>query len=178
MDLRIPLSKDNVSTNQQSDEELMHLLKLGDDLALSVLYERHSSKVWSYLKRRVPDSNAEDLFQDCFVKVVEKRDAWNGQPFVLWLYVVMRNTVSDYFRSKKVESKYLNFLEDRSEERESKALQVEELLGVLPNDKAQLLREFFSEGWSYKELADKYDMSEISLRKRLSRTIKKIKKEL
>ena len=157
-----------------SDEDLMHLLKRGDKLALLVLYERHSLKVWSYLLKRVPTNSVEDLFQDCFVKVVEKKAGWNGQPFVLWLYVVARNTVNDYYRGKKVENKYLESLSLQNQIKEP-SLQVEEILASIPDDKAKLLREFFDEGWSYQELSKKYEISEVSLRKRLSRAIKMLK---
>lgn len=84
-----------------TDEDLMYLLQSGDHKALLVLYERHSEKVWSYLQKRVPREDAEDLFQDCFVRLIDKKSSWKGQPFVLWLFVLIRNTVSDHYRGKK-----------------------------------------------------------------------------
>jgi RNA polymerase sigma factor (sigma-70 family) len=90
-----------------SDEELMSLLQTGDSTALASLYERHSGKVWSYINKRLPKEQAEDLFQDCFIKLVEKRHVWKGQPFLLWLYVLLRNLVTDFHRSNQVEKKYL-----------------------------------------------------------------------
>lgn len=124
--------------------------------------------------KRVPSNSTEDLFQDCFLKIVEKKDGWNGQPFVLWLYVVIRNTVNDYYRGKKVENKYLESLGLQNQLKEP-SLQVEEILAAIPGEKARLLREFYDEGWSYKELAQRYDISEVSLRKRLSRALKMLK---
>lgn len=157
-----------------SDEELMRLVQAGEKQALVLLYERHSMKVWSYLQRRVPAPCAEDLFQDCFIKIVDKKDGWRGQPFVLWLYVLLRNLVNDYYRGKKIEGRFIDKIV-KDHDLKSPSIEVDEILGSMPEEKAQLLREFFSEGWSYKELAQRYEITEISVRKRLSRAIKILK---
>lgn len=160
-----------------TDEDLMYLLQKGDQKALLVLYERHSEKVWSYLQKRVPREDAEDLFQDCFVRLIDKKSSWKGQPFVLWLFVLIRNTVSDHYRGKKVENRYLQKLIDSNEGNDPSTV-VDEILTSMPEDKARLLKEFFEEGWSYKELAVRYEISEVSLRKRLSRALKILKGSL
>lgn len=160
-----------------TDEDLMCFLQNGDQRALLVLYERHSEKVWSYLQKRVPREDAEDLFQSCFVKLIDKKFNWKGQPFVLWMFVLIRNTVSDHYRGKKVENRYLQKLVD-SFDGNDPSLVVDEILISMPEDKARLLKEFFEEGWSYKELAIKYEISEVSLRKRLSRALKVLKGSL
>ncbi len=160
-----------------TDEDLMYLLQSGDHKALLVLYERHSEKVWSYLQKRVPREDAEDLFQDCFVRLIDKKSSWKGQPFVLWLFVLIRNTVSDHYRGKKVENRYLQKLID-SDDGNDPSTVVDEILTSMPEDKARLLKEFFEEGWSYKELAVKYEISDVSLRKRLSRALKLLKGSL
>jgi RNA polymerase sigma-70 factor (ECF subfamily) len=160
-----------------SDEELMQRLKEGDSSALELIHERHADKVWSYNSRRLPREAAEDLYQDCFVKIVEKRHQWNGQPFVLWLYVVLRNLVTDYHRSNKVEKKYLDRMVS-SEESISNTQDFQELVKNMSPETSRLLTEFFKEGWSYKELAAKYEVTEVSLRKRMSRALSILKKGL
>lgn len=160
-----------------SDEELMQRLKDGDSSALGVIYERHSAKVWSYISRRLPKEVAEDLYQDCFVKLVEKRTSWNNQPFLLWLYVVLRNLVTDFHRSNKVEKKY----RDKVGTSDQAILDDEgfqELVENMSPETSKLLTEFFKEGWSYKELAAKYELTEVSLRKRMSRALAILKKGL
>ena len=56
-----------------SDEDLMVQLKEGKQEALLELYSRHSGKVWTYLRKRAPASVIEDLFQDVFVKLVDRK---------------------------------------------------------------------------------------------------------
>lgn len=160
--------------NPVSDEDLMRNLQKGDSSALFDLYDRHSEKIWSYLKKRVPSAHLEDLFQDCFVKIVEKKDNWENQPFVLWLYVIIRNIVIDFYRNSKLEQKMMDkfFLEADT----TFGDQFEDIVSNLPPDVSRLLTEYFQEGWSYKELAQRYDVSEVSLRKRLSRALGLLKK--
>jgi RNA polymerase sigma factor (sigma-70 family) len=158
-----------------SDEELMKRLQNGDSLALGLIYERHAEKVWSYISKRLPKEAAEDLFQDCFVKLVEKRDSWRNQPFLLWLYVVLRNLVTDFHRSNQVEKKYLDKMAT-SEEPIVDDKDFQELVKNLSPETSKLLTEFFKEGWSYKELAARYELTEVSLRKRMSRALALLKK--
>lgn len=162
-------------TVSPSDEELMQMLQRGDASALGTLFERHSDRVWSYVSKRLPKQAAEDLFQDCFVKLIEKKDSWKGQPFLMWLYVVLRNLVTDFHRSHQVEKKYLDRLEPADEpirDRED----FQELVKNMSPETSKLLTEFFKEGWSYKELAARYEQTEVSIRKRMSRAMSLLKK--
>lgn len=158
-----------------SDEELMRLLQSGDQKALELIYERHAEKVWSYISKRLPKEAAEDLFQDCFVKLVEKKDSWKNQPFLLWLYVVLRNLVTDFHRSNKVEKKYLEKI-SKPDDPIVDGKDFQELVSNMSPETSKLLTEFFKEGWSYKELASRYELTEESLRKRMSRALAVLKK--
>jgi RNA polymerase sigma factor (sigma-70 family) len=155
--------------NDLSDEDLMRSLQKGDSASLIILYERHSDKIWAYLHKRVPREHIEDLLQDSFVKIVEKKDYWDNQPFLLWLYVVMRNIVMDFYRSEKIEKQMLTKLLNESSKMDRDNF--EDLVSHIPSESSKLLIEYFKEGWSYKELAHRYDLTEVSLRKRLSRAL-------
>ena len=157
-----------------SDEDLMKALQDGDPTAIGELYDRHSSKIWTYLKKRLPKEHVDDIFQDCFIKIVERKSSWNGQPFVLWLYVITRNIVIDYYRELKLEQKIMEKINIDSDPYGGEKF--EELISTLPPEVSRLVAEFFQEGWSYKELAEKYDSSEVTLRKRLSRALGLLKK--
>lgn len=158
---------------EQSDEALMEMVQEGSQEALSELYSRHSGKVWSYLIKRVPKESVDDLFQDCFVKIVEKKNLWHGQPFVLWLYVVLKNLLIDHLRQAQVERRVLNKVEIEVSPSEE---DFNELISDVPSDTSTLLRDYFKDGLSYKELAEKYAASEMSLRKRMSRAIANLRK--
>lgn len=157
------------------DEDLMRQLQNGDSKALEIIYTRHADRVWSYINKRLPKEAAEDLFQDFFIKLVEKRHLWRNQPFILWIYVVLRNLVTDFHRSNQVEKKYMERLSSQ-EEPITDERDFQELVESMSPETTKLLTEFFKEGWSYKELAEKYELTEETLRKRMSRALSALKK--
>lgn len=69
------------------------------------LYEQYYSKIMSYIHARIrSQSLAEDLCSEVFVKVYEKIDSFDGSKASLatWIYAVTRNTLTDYFRTRRV----------------------------------------------------------------------------
>lgn len=86
-----------------TDELLFARFKNGDHPAFDALLARHQRLVFSFILRSVRDrARAEDLFQEVFAKVIEKRQQF--QPtvsFKAWLMTVCRNTVIDSVRYHK-----------------------------------------------------------------------------
>lgn len=71
----------------------------------TALYKDWSGKVRSYLQSRLSDASAaEDLCADVFVKVYEKLDTFDPSKASLstWIFTIARNTLTDYFRTRKV----------------------------------------------------------------------------
>lgn len=161
---------------EKTDEELMTLLQNGDEgQAILELYNRHSKKVYAYLIRRNSRPVAEDLFQDCFIKIIENKSAWNGQPFQLWLYVILRNIVIDDYRKNNISIKLNEKIRLAGCQENEPEFNIDDMLSTLPNEKAKLLKEYFYEGLSSKELSERHSVTETSLRKRLSRAISMLK---
>jgi RNA polymerase sigma-70 factor (ECF subfamily) len=159
-----------------SDEELMQQLQGGNQHALEELYARHSKKVWTFVSKRVSREHAEDLFQDCFIKLVEKKDSWNKQPFVLWLYVVLRNLVIDFHRAQTRGTRIMGLIKPLVDDHSMNSSDFNDLIEGVAPETQKLLSDFFKEGFSYKELAHEYETSEMSLRKRVSRALAILKK--
>lgn len=70
------------------------------------IYQDYSQKVKGYILSKVNDYNlAEDLCSDVFVKVYEKLDTYDEKKASIstWIYTIARNTLIDYYRSKKDE---------------------------------------------------------------------------
>jgi RNA polymerase sigma-70 factor (ECF subfamily) len=158
-----------------SDEELMQQLQGGNQLALNELYDRHSKKVWTFISKRVSREHAEDLFQDCFIKIVEKKDSWNKQPFVLWLYVVLRNLVIDFHRAQTRGGRIMRLMKPLADDHSMNSIDFNDLVEGVAPETQKLLSDFFKEGFSYKELSQEYETSEMSLRKRVSRALALLK---
>jgi RNA polymerase sigma-70 factor, ECF subfamily len=92
--VRVPLT-------EMTDERLMRLIRDGDRLAYRTLVNRHLKRSFA-LARRVcgNDSEAEDIVQDSFLRIWQRRDRWTdeGSKFTTWLYRVITNRAIDFRR--------------------------------------------------------------------------------
>src|SRR5258708_1358176 len=93
---------------------------------ISEVVKREQSRLRNFIRRRVPDpSDAEDILQDVFYKLVEANRLLMPIEHVTgWLFRVARNRIIDLFRKKKPES----FSETGVADEEGELLRLEELL--------------------------------------------------
>ncbi|MDA2918566.1 sigma-70 family RNA polymerase sigma factor [Desulfobacterota bacterium AH_259_B03_O07] len=87
-----------------TDEEAMVEFQNGNAGAFDLLLKRHGSGLLRFIMKMTLNSksNAEDLFQEVFVKVIEHRKKYDGnKKFTTWLYSLARNHCIDYLRTKK-----------------------------------------------------------------------------
>jgi RNA polymerase sigma factor (sigma-70 family) len=87
-----------------TDTELVHLALEGDKKALQVLIIRHQLFVYNLALKMVGNvSDAEDLTQEVFIKVITALSKFKGESkFTTWLY---RITVNHFINSKRQNSK-------------------------------------------------------------------------
>lgn len=80
-------------TGERSDEALMEALINGDDHALAALMQRWEVGVKAFLLRLgVPSADVEDVAQEAFVRLYQKRDHYrSGSPFKPWLLTLAGN---------------------------------------------------------------------------------------
>src|SRR2546423_11170274 len=81
-------------------------MALEQDERISEVVEREQFRLRSFICRRVPDpSDAEDILQDVFYKLVEANRMLMPIDHVTgWLFRVARNRIIDLFREKRTES--------------------------------------------------------------------------
>ena len=69
------------------------------------IYKTYYGKVYGYFVSKINNAhNAEDLTSDVFVKIYEKIDSFDESKASLstWIYTVARNTLTDYYRTRRV----------------------------------------------------------------------------
>lgn len=154
-----------------TDEELMQRLQHNDLSAFEALYQRHEERVWKYYQRRAP-ARAEDLFQECFARLLERREQWRGTPFLPWFLLMARHLLIDDYRREKLRTGEL--LPDVAA---LPASEVDEWLEGLPSETQALIKQHYLAGWSYDELAKLHRTQEATLRQKVSRAIKSLRKE-
>ncbi|MBQ0125682.1 MAG: sigma-70 family RNA polymerase sigma factor [Clostridiales bacterium] len=68
------------------------------------IYRDYYNKVFGYVQGKLCDSNlAQDITSDIFLKVYEKIGTFDDTKASIstWIFTIMRNTLTDYYRSKR-----------------------------------------------------------------------------
>lgn len=159
------------------DEQLMKLYKEGDIGAFERLYEKFAPMVFGYLKKRLPQSEVEDAYQNVWRHLHEKREHYVDQPFGPWFFHVIKNLLIDHYRSRGRYSDFLKVLEGTETlSKHNEKVNLEPLLAHLSVDSRDLVQKYYLDGITYEELETETGMSQITLRKRLSRAISQLRK--
>ncbi len=165
--------------NQLADELLVRLYEEGNNEAFGVLLNRYQSKVYSYIYLIVKNKDlSEDIFQDTFIKAVttiqQGRYVDTGK-FLGWINRIAHNLIIDYFRKLRNENTFsadgIDFdilhssakLTELSIEdvisNEQVLLDTVSLMDFLPENQKEVIRMRFFEDLSFKEIADKTNVS-------------------
>jgi RNA polymerase sigma factor (sigma-70 family) len=164
--------------NQIADEQLVKLYEDGNNEAFEILLSRYKSKVYSYIFIIVRNKElTEDIFQDTFIKAIatiqQGRYVESGK-FLGWINRIAHNLIIDHFRREKnentVSSDGLEYdvinnskLSDKSIEdvmsNEQVMLDIVRLIDFLPASQQRVIRMRFFEDLSFKEIAEKTNVS-------------------
>lgn len=163
--------------NSLNDQELVHLFLNGDHSALEILIKKHQRRLFSYILLVVKDRNeAEDIFQDTFIKVINtlRSGHYNEEgKFLPWMMRIAHNLIIDHFRKSKRmpmidKSEEYDFFEKlRLYEKtiEDKIIteqihrDVKALIEFLPEEQKEVLMMRHYAGMSFKDIADSTNVS-------------------
>ena len=161
-----------MATTQLPDALLVRSYIDGNENSLSILIERHKSKIYGFIYSKVLDRDAtDDIFQDTFIKVIKtlKGNSYNEEgKFLPWVMRIAHNLVIDSFRKNKKmplfretdEFSIFSVMTDNSLNVENKIIseQVEndliKLLNELPNDQKEVVQMRIYQDLSFKEIAE------------------------
>lgn len=169
--------------NERSDEELMTLYQSGDFQAFAHLYERHSTRVFQYLKTKVNHGDhAQDLLQEVFMKVHRSRARYlPDYPFLPWIFTIARNAVVDFLRNSQrrestgATSESVEMLSSPSLPVETTEHDLVHALGALPPAQKRAIELRYLSDWSFEKIAEEMKTTPTNSRQIISRGIKKIR---
>ncbi len=161
-----------------TDDELVNLYAEGKNEAFDTLLGRYQSKLYSYIFYIVHDEDvANDIFQETFLKALMRIKSGMYQSsgkFSAWIMRIAHNLVMDSFRTKELENTISNedadydlfnsvrlaehTVEDRLLISQSEA-DARSIMGSLPEAQSEVVRMRFYENLSFKEIAEKLDIS-------------------
>ena len=164
--------------NQLADDELVKLYEKGNNAAFQILLLRYKSKVYTYIYLIVHNREiSEDIFQDTFIKAIatiqQGRYVESGK-FLPWINRIAHNLIIDHFRREKNENTFsadaVDYdivnnakLSEKSVEdtmsNEQVLTDVVHLIELLPQSQQKVIRMRFFEDLSFKEIAEKTDVS-------------------
>jgi len=160
-----------------SDQELINAFISGKSACINEIITRHESRVLGYIIVSVKDRDiANDIFQDTFIKVVNKLKvgAYNEQgKFVPWVLRIAHNLIIDHFRkSSRVQMVrsndeydifnqlpiYDTNIEDEIIAQQTHA-KIKDLVELLPENQREVLKMRHYQEMNFKDIADSTNVS-------------------
>lgn len=88
--------------DKPEDKTLIDRYREGDVAALDILVHRYKRQLFSYILNMTDNANdADDIFQESWIKVVHKLHRYRHRNFFGWLVRITHNVIIDKARRKK-----------------------------------------------------------------------------
>tara|TARA_B100000575_G_scaffold238895_1_gene201327 strand:+ start:10737 stop:11324 length:588 start_codon:yes stop_codon:yes gene_type:complete len=144
----------------------------GCEKSLEILINKHKYKLYNFIYSKVLNKdNAEDLFQETFIKVIKtlKRGVYNEEgKFLSWTMRIAHNLVIDFFRKKKRYPSFdknenfdiLQLIKDENPSVERLLIDkqilndLQKIIVKLPNDQREVLDMRLYKEMSFKEISE------------------------
>jgi RNA polymerase sigma-70 factor (ECF subfamily) len=174
-------------SDQLTDSELTELLKCSDDSAFTAIYKRYWSALYQSAYAILQDTDtAQDIVQNVFISLWHRRSEADIRILKPYLYQATRFLVFKTIRHRKSDQYFCEQLKAISSEiiaddpllfKEQQEL-LRKLLSDLPEDCQETFRLSREEGLTYKKIASHLQISEKTVEKRLSRSLKHLRRGL
>ena len=187
-----------VALGRASDEDLMRRTQQGDRQAFSLLYERYSASVLSYLYRMMGNvEDVESIAQEVFLRAFRFAATYRyPQKFSTWLFTITRNLAINYSRRRK-RSPVRNVTELNLEgvdingdpyeiahratddvEKQEEIARVLQALDRLPTDQKEVIVLGVFQDLSYAEMEEITGTKAVTLRSRMFHGLKRLTRML
>jgi RNA polymerase sigma factor (sigma-70 family) len=154
------------------ESDFVAMLRSGRPEQFGQLYDAYSPALFGIIKKIVADPDqAQDVLQDSFVKIWEKRDSYDGSrgSIFTWMLNISRNTAIDFTRSKHFRAAgnirniddnvgILNRSTGARTATNTDTIGVEELVNGLSPDQRQIIDLMYFNGLSQDEIAREFNI--------------------
>lgn len=175
-----------VDYSSYTDRQLTGLLQQGDEYAFKQLYLLYSPRIYKKILQLVKQTSvAEELLQDVFVRIWEKKEQIDlEKSFPSFLYRIAHNLVTDLFRRLALDRKMMeSFIAESTElyspfeeddENESKLI-LQKALDTLPAQRKKIYVLIKIEGKSYEEVGSLLGISTSTVNDHVVKATKTLK---
>lgn len=177
-------------TIKYNEEELIALLKGGDESAFAYLYDNYSAALYGIIYRIINNNQlAEDILQEAFVKIwnnFSSYDASKGRLFT-WMVNIARNLSIDTTRGKSYkqqmkiqsnENAVTNASNRVNENERFDLLGVRQQLTALKEDQKQIIDLAYFQGFTQNEISQKLGIPLGTVKTKIRTAILELKKIL
>jgi RNA polymerase sigma-70 factor (family 1) len=166
-----------------TNKELIVLLKQGDRLALSEVYQRYWPLLFRHARKLLQnDEECKDIVQDVFISLWTAILDFNEDTMLsAYLYASTRNKILNLFRRDKVANAHLESLGDFMQNstnitdhlvREHMlALQIENEIANLPERMRTVFELKRKHNLSYKEISEVMNISDLTVKTQMNKAI-------
>jgi RNA polymerase sigma factor (sigma-70 family) len=168
-----------------TDAQLVERCRAGDEPAWAALVERFSRYVHAIAAGayRLPEADAEDVFQEVFARTYEQLDRLRDDAAIRpWLGQLTRRLCIDRLRAARAsveldEAGGEGAVDERLEQVEQ-AVVVHDALARMSGDCQEILDRFFARDESYRTIGEALDLPPGTIASRISRCLSRLKIEL
>jgi RNA polymerase sigma-70 factor, ECF subfamily len=171
------------------DKELYLKLKGGDEEAFQTLFLKYYSAMCRFANQLLNDRElAEEIAQDMFVKIWEKRALLNIETSVQhYFFRSVRNHCLNHIQHEKIKKQYANkIMESAHQEINTEQYyleidlvkRIEKSIASLPPKRMEIFRLSREQGLKYKEIADKLGISVKTVEAQMGLALKYLREDL
>ncbi|HEY5368714.1 MAG TPA: sigma-70 family RNA polymerase sigma factor [Hanamia sp.] len=173
-----------------SEEDLVVLLKSGDESAFSYLYDHYSGALNGIIYKMINDTAmAEDILQEAFVKIwnnFSSYDSTKGRLFT-WMLNITRNLAIDTIRSKgykkqsKIQSSEIavgNVSNNINENERFDGLGIRKQVTLLKEDQKRIIDLAYFEGFTQNEISQQLGIPLGTVKTRMRAAMSELKRLL
>ncbi len=176
--------------NECSDEQLFKLVKLNDESAYKILYDRLFYILFSHALHKLGSKeDAQDLTQDLFMNLWNKRAQIIIEGKVTnFLFVSLRNSIINYYIKTKKQNEreelyhyfkaHFEATTDRTIHKNELEKIIQNEIDALPLKMKQIYLLSRNQELTHKEIADLMSISELTVKKQVANALKILKKKI
>lgn len=177
--------------NDNIDKITFNRFKHGDKEAFDTIYNLYSKKLYAFVYKILKtDADAKEIVQIVFIKLWEKRKKINGSElFNCYLFTIAYNASISLIRKRLSVKKYVEYVNslqrNNSENRTIEDLdfeelnkQIQHLVDKLPAKQKEVYKLSRQDNFSYKEIAEKLNISVNTVENHISKSLAFIRKNL
>lgn len=172
-----------------NDKNLLHSFLQGDEKAFIKIYDRYWYKLFLSSYRRVKDKTvAEEIVQNLFLKLWEKRSSLKIDQLENYLFSSIRNATIDFLNKAMVQDKYIEHYKIFASQERNTTEEMVELddleealekgLRTLSGKSEKVFRLYRMDHWTIEKIAAHLNLSEKTVHYHLTRSGKFIRSYL